>query len=154
MKMNKSGAVLMVFIAAAMLLMVDKWRTKSANDALKKNILSALQGIKHCPGGKLDLAAVVPDRYADLCLQSAYMPRKDFEKQTGKRAKGYDVLLHDGGSTWWLFEKNGRATTLDMSGTAMVKAPSLEAGKCFSREKSIIVFACHANQASYQIEEK
>jgi hypothetical protein len=152
MKRKTTGAALAALALLATLLVVGKCMAQSKQEALREALRAPLQAIAACPGGKLALADVLPRRYAQLCLQSAYLPRDEFEKRSGKAAPGYEMLLHDGAVTWWLFESDGAATALPMPGFALARPGA--AGTCFAREKSVLIVECHSNQASYKIEEQ
>jgi hypothetical protein len=149
MKVKRAGVMLVLGLVVLCALSLGKrWRIHSESSSARNEMIAALQNKRNCQGGEVSLAAVVPERYAEICLQPAYLARIDFEHQTGRVAPGYDMLLHDGAVTWWLFDQDGQALRVDMSEAKMVKSPVLKSATCYSREKSTLTFQCRPTMAT------
>lgn len=155
MKVNRAAVVLVLGLTVfSVLYLGTQWRVNSAKNGIRSAIVGALQTYKNCQGDSVDLAAVLPERFTEVCLQPAYLSRQDFQTRTGKIANGYEVLLYDGAVTWWLVEKNGHEISVDMSNAPMVLSPVLIGRMCYSRGKSAVSFQCRSTQMLYRIEDK
>ena len=133
--------------------MIDGLTKYIEMESLRKNLLLSTQKIKNNRGKIVGLAAVLPGQYVEVCLQPAYMLKKDFEKKIGKSLNNYDMLMNDGEIMWWIFDNRGRATKLKFSNAEVTLSSSIELGKCFSTKKAIVVYEFDSNKDGLNIEE-
>lgn len=153
-KRNIVMFLILLFTIAFIYIIYVKWTKETERRALEKYLKSSFENIKICKDQNLKLTDIFPSKYSEVCFQSAYMSKLDFENLTGKVVSDFEVLKYDGEITWWLFEKNGDGINFKAPIIALIGPKNTEIGKCFSVEKSILSFSCHANKSTFKLEEK
>jgi hypothetical protein len=131
-----------------------KWIKETERHALEKYFKSSFENIKICKDIKLKLTDIVPNKYSEVCFQSAYMSKLDFENSTGKAVSDFEVLEYDGEIIWWFFEKNGNGINIKPPTITSIEPKNPEMGKCYSTRSSIFSFSCRLNKPTFKLEEK